>query len=198
MKLTVTVLALALATAAFSAPAPFQKQPNPDATRIGQKIRRLDLLNQILPVLFTKEQLEKLLPIIEKSRQQEADLEAVELKTMKAIEAEVDLAIKEGLEKQKVPSDEIQAKLRKMSEAFQLGRMVLLGTNTAKVLEFMKKELNEGQRKAAANAFDPRIFDPSADPSAMSDDDKLKNWIQLILLDGLSYELLLDLRKART
>ena len=170
-------------------------QQNPDATRIGLKIRQLDLLNQILPVLMTREQIRKLLPIVEGVRQKQKDIEAKELEQMKLVENDVDKALAGGLEKGKVPSEELFAKLQKLTFAFQVTRQVHTAQSVEKVLEFMKKELNEGQRKAASNALDPRIFDPKADVTTMSDDEKLKYWIRAVLLDYESYDLLVKLSK---
>lgn len=171
------------------------QQENKDATRIGRKIRQLDLLNQILPVLMTREQLRKLLPIIEEIRQKQQDIEKRELEVMKGVEADVDKAVAGGLEKGKVPPEELFGKLQKITEAFTITRQIHSGQSVAKILEFMKKELNEGQRKAAANALDPRIFDPKVDVATMSDDEKLKYWIRAVILDYEAYDLLVKLAK---
>ncbi len=165
------------------------------ATEIGKKIRQLDLLNQILPVLMTKEQLKLLIPVVMKARNEERELSAKEFKMMVEKEAKVTAAIKEAKEKKLVPSRELVAELGQMYLAFSIGRQILIESQVENVRLAMEKHLNKGQIKAAANALNPKIFDPKADLDAITEAQKLKLWIRNILLDPLAYELLVDLSK---
>ena len=65
MKLLFPVL---LAAVTLVSSTPVMAQSADDATKVTVKMRQLDILNQILPVLMTPQQINKLLPAIEKSR----------------------------------------------------------------------------------------------------------------------------------
>ncbi len=193
MKLFTAAIALMMFGSTMAAAPVMQKRENVDATRINLKIRRLQLVDQLLPVLMTPAQLKAILPAVEKARQQEVDLEARELRELKAIEADLDKELKAAIEKGILPSDEIDAKLAKLTEVFKLGRQVLVGSNVNAILTAMKANLSEGQLKAAAGSLNPLILNPNADPAAMSQDDKLRAWIQLVLLDRAVYDLLVEM-----
>lgn len=193
MKLITAALALMMFGSTMAAAPVVQRKENVDATRINLKIRRLQLIDQLLPVLMTPAQLKAILPAVEKARQQEVDLEARELKELKLIEADLDKELKAAIEKGVLPSDEMDAKITKMDSVFRLGRQVLVGGNVNAILAALKANLSEGQLKAAANSLNPLILNPNADPATMSQDDKLKAWIQLVLLDRAVYDLLVDM-----
>lgn len=193
MKLITAALALMMFGSTMAAAPVVQRKENVEATRINLKIRRLQLIDQLLPVLMTPAQLKAILPAVEKARQQEVDLEARELKELKLIEADLDKELKAAIEKGVLPSDEMDAKITKMDSVFRLGRQVLVGGNVNAILAALKANLSEGQLKAAANSLNPLILNPNADPATMSQDDKLKAWIQLVLLDRAVYDLLVDM-----
>ncbi len=165
------------------------------ATEIGKKIRQLDLLNQILPVLMTKEQLKAIIPAVQKARNEERVLAQKELKMMAEKEAKVDAAIKEGKSKQLVPSKELVAELSQMYNAFVIARRMMMTSQIEAIRLVMEKNLNKGQIKAAANALNPKIFDPSADLSTITEERKLELWIQNILLDPQAFDILVELSK---
>lgn len=172
-----------------------QQASNPVADRIAVKVRKLDLLNQILPVLMTKEQIRKLLPTIEKARQAERDQTAKELDIMKKYEGKLDAAISAALNKKQVTKVEVLHDLRAMVRGISISRMAMVGTYSETVRKKFVEVMNAGQVKAATNALDPRLVDPNADVSKMSSDQKLKMWVRGILLDPLAYDLLVQLSK---
>ncbi|MCG9896093.1 MAG: hypothetical protein MH204_11525, partial [Fimbriimonadaceae bacterium] len=79
-------------------------------TIIQEKLRRLDLLNLILPVLMTRDQLGEVLKPIDAARKAKRDLEAKELELLKRLEREADAAYKNGVEKQQVVPGEMIGK----------------------------------------------------------------------------------------
>lgn len=192
MKLVAIALAvLVFGTSIAGAPV-MQRKPNPEADRIAFKIRRIQILDQLLPVLMTKSQIKALLPVIERSRQKELDLEKKELQEMKEFEPEIDKELNRAIKEQKVATDEFARKYLKLVNAFTLGRQILVGGSSADVLAKMKEVLNEGQLKTAELSLDPRLFGEK-DPANMSSDAKLKMWIGEVLLDRASYDLLVDM-----
>jgi len=196
MKIRPVALLLCVLLGSFAiAGTPATQSQEARATEIGKKIRQLDLLNQILPVLMTKEQLKALVPVIAKARAEERELDAKEFKMMVEKEAKVAAAIKEAKEKKQVPSRELVTELGQMYTAFTIGRQILIQNQVENVRAAMEKHLNKGQIKAAANALNPKIFDPKADLESITEDQKLKLWIRNILLDPLAYELLVELSK---
>lgn len=192
MKLLACVMALMVFGTTIAGAPTLQKKPNPEADRIGLKVRRLQIVDQLLPVLLTKEQIKALLPVIEKSRQKEVDLEKKELEKMKEFEPKLDKALNEAMKEGKTPTAEFVAEYQRLFNAFGVGRSVLKGGSAHEVMLKMKEVCNEGQLKAAENALDPRLFG-TVDPEQMTSDAKIKLWIQEVLLDRASYDLLVDM-----
>lgn len=159
------------------------------------KLRQLDLLNQILPVVMTKEQIRKILPAVEKAREIVKVTEKAEADQLKKLEAKIDPALKEAYEMGKVPSDEVLKDYAKTFAKLQIVRKSVVEANTRAVIEKLKEVLNKGQIAAARNALTPHLFDPTIDPTKLDDDGKLAFWTKLILLDPLAYPILLKLSK---
>jgi antirestriction protein ArdC len=135
------------------------------------------------------------LPAIEQARQMVKNTQKSELAEMQRMKAKLDAALKEALDKRQVPGRELMGEVANMYKVFEIKREAIARENTAKVLEAMKKVLNEGQIKAAAGALEPKLLDPSLDPKTMTQDDKLRVFVRAILLDPDAYELLIELRK---
>jgi len=119
-----------------------------EAGRILVKVRQLDLLNQIVPVLMTADQIKKLLPAIEKSRAAEQVIQKDELAAMKKLEARVDSAIKEAKEKSLVPSREFQAEVIATFQLFTKNRAAMISEQNDLVLKAVEESLDQGQIKA--------------------------------------------------
>ncbi len=167
------------------------------ASEIQKKVRKVDLLNQILPVLLTPDQIKKLLPVIEKARQEEAKLTREEESILRGLDADLDKAIEEGLEKRLVPSVELINRVFKTYRAIATARSVLVEQQGQLLLDKAKEVLNEGQIKAARNAIDPRVYAPDIDPETVSDEEKLRYWVTGILLDPMAYDLLVTLSEKK-
>ena len=166
-----------------------------DAPRLNRKIEQVMLLNQILPVLFTREQLQAILPAIEGARQAEQKLSAEELKVLRRNETKMDTAIAAGRKQHRIPSNDEMAPIKSMISSLSMARRALVISQSDKVRVAMQKVCNRGQIKAAANSFDPRWFDRTLDPEKMSEDEKLRLFVQLVLLDPEAYPLLVDLSR---
>ncbi len=186
LVLALLVLGLAVPSLSFS--------QNSEATKITDKIHRLDVLNQILPVLMTKDQIKKLIVEIEKVRQTFKDNEKKELEALQKVEARVAAEVKRCTEKGDIPDEKLMAELGNLRSTFIANRGKMSVVNTANIYLAMKETLNEGQMKAAGNSIDPRYFGV-ADPEKVSQEDKLRLWIQNVLLDAVTYDVLVELSK---
>lgn len=165
-----------------------------EATKVLVKMRQIDLLNQILPVLMTSEQLQKLLGPVEKARKAERDIEKAELVELKKMNDKLDTALKEAKEKSQVPSTELQAEIFKMLKGFQAKRLEMTIEQNEAVLKAVEESLDEGQIKAASNA----LTLPTKEGEGMTSRDKLRRWVRAVLMDPLSYDLLVELSRKKS
>lgn len=164
-----------------------------EAEAILRKGRQLDLLNEILPVLMTKEQLKKILPSVEKARLAVRKVEAEELITLRVLEKQFDTMMKAAIEKGQVPSQEEMQSIALKYREMNFRRLEVSSENAEMVEKALRANLNAGQLKAAQNALSPARFDPALDPTKMTDEQKLRFWVRMVLLDPLSYDLLVKL-----
>ena len=181
---SILLLSLVSSTAAFA---------QDEATKVLNKMRQVDLLNQILPVLMTQEQLQKLLPPVERSRKATRDLERDELAAMKKLESKLDAAIKEAKDKNQVPPAELQTEIFRLLSTFKKNRALMVLEQNEAVLKAVEENLDEGQIKAATNALSL----PSSDGEKLTDRAKLGRWVRAVLMDPLAYDLLVDLSRKK-
>ncbi len=167
------------------------------ADSITLKARRVDLLNQLLPLVLTKAQLDKILPAIEKARNEVRKAEVIEYDMLVKIEPKLDLAIKEALEEQKMTHEDIMKEAIATFKTIGMRRNAIVSDNTDMVMEVFEKELNAGQKKAAANALRPSLMAPDADPGKLSDEVKMRFFVQYIILDREAYDLMLTMSQKR-
>lgn len=195
MRLAVFFLvAMVFGTTVALAPVQQPRKTNPDADRINYKIQRLLIMDQLLPVLLTKEQVKALLPVIEKARQDEIDVEKKELEQLKAIEPELDKELDAAIKERKTPTDEFTIKFNKMVGEFTVKRRLLVDLSSFAVLKKMKEVCNDGQLKAAEKALDPKAMGEK-DPESFTSDQKIILWIRNVLLDRASYDVLVDMSR---
>jgi hypothetical protein len=166
------------------------------SNEILTQMRQLDLLNQILPLLMNKDQIGKLLTAIEKARANVRNIEQLEDQDLAKQAQKVSEATKAGFDQQKLPERELLVELNKLVRAFSIRRQVAIGENVTTVKEAFDAVLNPGQRKAAANSLNPGLFDPSLKVEQMSEEQKIRFFIQEILLDPLAYDVLKRLQKS--
>lgn len=195
MKRILIALALVVSVAASASA---QQVSDPVAKRsqaILEQARKLDLLNHLLPLVMTKDQIKQLLPAIEKCRSKVKQILQKEADDLKLVEIEIDKAYNDGVKKGAVPPKDLLNKLNRLFTAFAIRRDVAAAENADEVIAAMKANLNAGQMKTAANSLDIKVFQPQADPEKMSDDDKVRVFIREIILDPLAYDLLVALSK---
>lgn len=157
------------------------------------QIRELDLLNQILPVLFTKEQLKEVLPIIERAHEAEKRVHADETTVLREFEAEVEAALEAAYKEGQVPNRQLMGRLAMAFNLLQAKRASFVEEESRKVYEKLKEVLNEGQIAAAANSLDPAFLGGGVNMDEFDQDQKLRLWAQFILLDPAGYDVLIRL-----
>ena len=163
--------------------------------QIMLKMKQLDLLNQMIPLALTKEQIGKLLPSVERARAKVKQTQKEELNVLLKLESKLTDAIKTSTEKQIAPPkaliDEVSDETFKLAQK----RGAIITENVDSVFKVFNDTLNAGQKKAAANSLAIAYFIPDADPKKMTDAEKIRVFIQEIFLDPQAYDVLLQLEK---
>ncbi len=189
------LLFLALMGLVIVVPAQTPEEQAKESTRMVTNIKRLDLLNQILPVLMTKDQIKKILPSIEQARGVMKAAEKKEYDELKKMAPKVETALKEATTKGLIPPPELIGELNRMFAGFRATRQKVEAVSVQWVEDAMTKNLNAGQRKAAANALSPQVLDPTIDPKTMTEEQKLGLWIERVMLDPDMYDILIQLSR---
>lgn len=158
------------------------------------KLAEIDVANQILPLVLTKDQINKLLPIIEKCRQNVRQQEASEARRIKELQPEIDKVYDE-IGKAISPSETFLAKINLLFETFEKERQKVLVDNGAIILANMKEILNEGQKKAAINVVDKVYNEITKTWEEGTDEMKLQFFSVKVLLNERAYDLLVRLRE---
>lgn len=190
MKLRHWICIAVAMTSVFAGAQAVDQERAQKSDEVFQKATKLDLLNQILPLLFTKEQFRDILPSIERARQRVRETQKLEADELSKLDKQLDAALKDAMEKGVVPPRELLADVSKTLQKLSIARGIISGQNTQEVFDAFVKTANAGQKKAAANALSPKLFDPSAKPEEMSDDEKLRVFVREILLHPLAYDIM--------
>ncbi|MBX7133356.1 MAG: hypothetical protein K1X67_11840 [Fimbriimonadaceae bacterium] len=165
------------------------------ADEILKKVHQLDLMNNLLPLVLTKEQLGKFLPVMEKARQSVREQEKIEYDFLMKLNPKVDSALTDAKTKGKVPGREVINETWATFSMFTMRRKAIADENVANVMKAFEGAINDGQRKTAINTVNPKQFDPTADPKTMSDAKKMEMFVRNILLDPAAYDLLVGMLK---
>lgn len=190
----VLMLVLALVAAAFAAAQPVSPEERAKRSdEILKKMRQMELANQILPLVMTKDQLKEILPAIEKARKNVRELQTEEYETMRKFEAQLDTAIQNATDKGQLPGKDLLVEMNRLLVAFSLKRQAAASENVTSVLDVLNKTLNAGQLKAAANSLDLKQFDPSVKPEELTETVKVRFYVGQVLLDPLAYDLLVKM-----
>ena len=159
-------------------------------TDVLEKMRQIDLLNQMLPLLLQKDQMKKLLDVIDKARRDVRTQEAEEAKLIAGYADRVNQAVTNGIEKGDVPDKALLKELNALIQLMTMKRRAIADDNTDMVLAVVKTTLNAGQIKAAANSLSTAYTNPGVKPEEVKEEDKLRFFVRDILLDPLAYDIL--------
>jgi hypothetical protein len=160
------------------------------SAEIQLKMRQNALLIQITPLLMSRDQLNKLLTDMEKIREKQKKIYAMEAEILAKLEPDIDKSINAAVETGSYPSKETQAKINKAITNMQLNRAIESGKMIEDLLAFCKKNFNEGQLRCMRGSFEPELIDPVGKGKNLKDDDKLVYFIRMIFLDDQTYPIL--------
>lgn len=164
-------------------------------SNFGYRVVQLELYNKLLPVLFTKDQLKKILPAIEKARAKVRETKLLEYTEMKKLDAKLSAALKDAQEKNLIPAPSLLSELLQANGRFNTLESAVATSNTEDVFDVLKANLNTGQIKAAGNAVPAAVMDPKTKPEDLDTDAKLRVFVRQILLHPAAYDLLVKMSK---
>jgi hypothetical protein len=179
----------------------FAQSPEAEGDRSGKildNIRDLDLLNKILPIIWTKAELKVVLPEIERVRTKVRETHHEEYKALIALDPKVTEAIDKAMKDGVMPGRQLLNELEANLEKMEVARTAIGKANENAIYDAMNPVLNAGQKKAMANALDPGTINPALKAEKMTDEDKIRFYIRNILLDPLAYDLLVKLSLSST
>jgi hypothetical protein len=159
------------------------------------KMRQIDLLVQIIPLALTKDQINALLDVVERARAKVSAAQKDEAEKLAKLERTVDDAIKKAVETNVAPPKALLDDLAHATAVMTMNRLTIIDDNTTAVENVIKRVCNAGQIKVMQESLAPQLIDPSLKPDKMTAEDKLKLFIQNILLDPQSHEILVQLAK---
>lgn len=166
------------------------------STEILAKARQMDVMNQLLPIMLTKDQLNKILPEVERARASLKKLEANEYDTLIKLEPKVDKALKEGYDEGKTVSTTTTNEAFATFRLFENRRIAVGSDASERITALLDKILTVGQKRSMEGALRPQLINPDVDPRKMSASDKMAFFVQVVLLDDASYDVLLKLSKT--
>jgi hypothetical protein len=192
------VLALAIGLASLGLAQKTTPEQRAQSERVLAKIRKLEIMNQILPVLLTPDQAKLFLPVLEKHRGDADKLELDEHKMLLTLEKDVDAQIKVASDKGSLPDEAVMKNVLVHFRMFALRRKALLDDTVLKLMALMKEKLNPGQVRAAANSFTPAVFGLEIDKDTITEDKRLDYWIRMVLMDNDAYPVMVELSKKKS
>ncbi len=191
------VIALLASMACFGFAQKVTPEQQKESDRVLDKIRRVEIYNQILPVLLTDAQAKLFLPILEKHRADADKIQVDEHRLLLTLEKELDGALRDAETKGTLPDEKVMKNALVHFQAFHLKRKALVDDTVSKLLMLMREKLNPGQVRAAANAFDPAVFGMDVDKATITEDKMLDYWIRIVLVDNTAYPILVELSKKK-
>lgn len=165
------------------------------SAEILAKMRQIDLLTQLIPLALTKDQINTLLPVIERARAKLTQLNKDEATALEKLDSKITEAIKKSVETSVAPPKALLDELAEATMKMSLNRDAAGDEFTDLILKTFTDTCNAGQRKAAANSLAPQLFDPSLKPDKMTEQEKLRFFVRNILLDPQAYDVLVQLAK---
>lgn len=164
---------------------------------IQSRIHKMDMMIRILPLALDKTQINDLMGAIEKAHVQEKKTLEQEDADLEQIDALVAPALDKSIQKGVYPPADLQLKVANKMSSMGLRRSLVLAQMTETVNAYVQKGFNAGQIKVMAGSFDDRFIDPKVKKGELKDDTKVRFFIQYVLLDAATYELLGELYKVK-
>lgn len=164
------------------------------STRILEQMRKVELLNQILPLTLDRTQILAMLPTLERVRDKVRKLYAQENTDLQAFDKESQTLVADGL-KGKLPSQDYVRRLVTFYKVNDIRRQVAINENIDMLQPVLEKNLNKGQLKVMENSLTIAFFEPDVKPSEVDSKFKQRVFIREVLLDPLAYDLLVQMSK---
>jgi hypothetical protein len=188
---------LLLPILAAAAPAQTTTAGGARSDEITLKIKKLDVLIQVVPLALRKEQFGPILASIEKMRQKDKELRAQEDKDLANLDAAISKAVDEAIGKEKYPPRETQTLVANTYRAMGVRRQLFAVDAVDTVFAACKATLNEGQIKTMEKSLKPDALEPGIKVDEMDSDAKVKFFIRKVLLDPVAYDVLVQMSKQR-
>jgi hypothetical protein len=187
-------VALLALFAMLSTPAQVSQGDPNKVQAILDQLAEIDLSNQILPLLLSKDQIRKLLPVIERCRANIRNQEKKEADRLREIKVDSEKVFADVL-KGKLPPQAFLDKATAMFKKFESERAGVFVANGLIIVDAMNSTLNDGQKKAAIGVVD-KVYDEQAKKwEDSSDAHKLRYFGMVIFLNDRAYSLLTKMAK---
>ena len=187
-------LSLLFALFAFAPAQDVDPQMAKESTDITANMHKVELLNQILPLALQPNQIQQILPVLERIRaKQKAQLvkeHQLLLEFQKTSAAAVDAGVKG-----KLPSPNMVRDIDAFYESITISREAATGDYIDTLLPALQKILDKGQQKVMANSLTLKFFEPDITPQEATDDQKERVFCREVLLDPATYDLLVAMAK---
>ena len=157
---------------------------------VFRRIASIDIMLKLLPVSYTKDQMNQLLTILEKCRAKEKEIRELDAVELLKVDKKIETALTGAIETTAYPSNEFKDQIYKLTSAIAIRRQIATNEMVDDIYAGMKKFLNAGQIKAISNLIDPKYGNGTENPSKMSEEERIRFYIKGIMLDGTTYELL--------
>jgi hypothetical protein len=188
---------VALGSLPFLAGAQIITADGKKSDEIMLKIHKMDMVNQLLPVLMTTSQVKEILRPIEDARQAEKMQMSKEAAELRKVEKLSDDALKDAIEMRKVVPQEVMRECAATVKGLTIARTAMATDQVDKVLAKVQVTLDAGQQKAAANSSYVEDFFPGKKPGEVPESTRLRTWVKYVLMDYQSYDLLIALSKKQ-
>ncbi len=197
MKSFLLSIAFCLALVGTASAQPISTERGKRSDEIFTKLRKIDLLNQILPLLLSKDQINKILPAIEQARAKQKMILGQEDDELAKLQAQVDEVYMKAVEKNEYPPKEFSAMIAAKTKSMSMKRSIALIEMVEVIQDLLVKVLNEGQKKALVGSFDARFIDPTKKPEDIAEGTRIRFYVERVLLDPLTRELLIEIAEKK-
>lgn len=186
------VSSLVLAVGAFAGAQQIDPQKAKESEVIVNNMRRVELLNQILPLVLTKSQINAILPAIERARDKMRQLYLTEHDDLLEFQKSTQAAAQAGVAG-KMPDNKLVTDIRAFFQANDVRRASVVEHNIDIIMPVLVKNFNKGQMKVMANSLTLAFFEPDIKPQDANDDIKQRVFVREVLMDPLAYDLLVQM-----
>jgi hypothetical protein len=186
------ISSLVFALGAFAGAQQIDPQKAKESDLIVANMRRLELLNQILPLVLTRQQINAILPSIERVRDKIRQLYLTEHDNLMEFQNKAKSSVDAGVKGQ-MPDNKLVTDIRAFFQANDVRRQSVVEHNIDIIMPVLLKNLNKGQMKVMANSLTLAFFEPDIKPQDANDDIKQRIFVREVLMDPLTYDLLIQM-----